>query len=130
MLAFLRQQMIGDAQQTVDRNRQTHFFERFANRASLDGFQKIHFATDDAPTRSFWWKSSQGEQHSAALIDQENTRSHARLRAGVFECFRGLHRSCFETHFATEGSGTGLRWDKSDSTLSCTMTISCFGAVK
>ncbi len=53
MLAFPRQQMIGDAKQAIDGNLQTDLFQRLADRASLDGFQKINLAADDAPAFRF-----------------------------------------------------------------------------
>lgn len=125
MLAFFRQQVIGDAEQAIDGNLQTDFFQRLANRAAFNGFQKIDFPSDDAPALRFGREFAQGQQHPAAGIDEQNSCSHARLRIGdSFRCGCGFHRSRFDTHLATEGSGAVFSWDKSCSTLSCTMTIS------
>lgn len=116
--------MIGDAEETVDRNGQPDFFQRFADSAVLDAFHEMYFSAGDAPAFRFGRKFSQRQQHAAGLVYQECACPDSWLGPGGFECFCGPHRSRLDTHLATEGSGAVFNWDKRVSTLSCTMTIS------
>lgn len=73
MLAFVREQVIGDAQQAVDGNFQAHLFEGLANCAGLEGFEELYLAADDAPTPRFRGKFSQRQQNPAAFVNEQDT---------------------------------------------------------
>ncbi|MGA8231142.1 MAG: hypothetical protein WB795_06650 [Candidatus Acidiferrales bacterium] len=79
MLTLVRQQMVGNAKQVADRDVDADLFERLADRAVLDSFQKIHLPADNAPTFRFWRVFSQRQQHSATFINQENADIHPGL---------------------------------------------------
>jgi hypothetical protein len=73
VLAFVREQVIGDAQQAVDGNFQAHLFEGLANCAGLEGFEELYLAADDAPTPRFRGKFSQRQQNPAAFVNEQDT---------------------------------------------------------
>ena len=92
MLPLVREQMIGDAKQTVDGDPQADLFECFTDRATLHSFEKIHLAADDAPTFCFWRKFSQRKQYAPTVVNEQHTGSHSRLRISVYGNGRSAHR--------------------------------------
>jgi len=49
VLAFAGQEMIGDAQERINRDGGADFFQRLADGTVFEGFKKVEFAADDAP---------------------------------------------------------------------------------
>src|SRR5580700_3126047 len=98
VLAFVRQQMIGDAQQSVDGDLQADLLERFTDRATLDRFEEIHLAPDDAPALRFRWEFSQRQQYAASIVNEQHTGSHSWLGISVYGNGRSAHRVRFDTY--------------------------------
>jgi hypothetical protein len=61
MLAFLGQEMVGDAKKRFQRNFQADLFASFADRAILERLQIIELASYDAPAACFGRKLPQSE---------------------------------------------------------------------
>ncbi len=85
MLVFGGQEMIGDAQERIDRDGGTDFFQGFTKGALFEGFEKIEFATDNAPATGLGRTSAEREKETAAFVDQED--SHA--NPGVIRAEQG-----------------------------------------
>ena len=79
MLPLVREQMIGDAKQTLDGDLQTDFLESLADRTALNSFEKIHLAANDAPTFRFWREFSQRKEYAATFVNEQDTGSHSGL---------------------------------------------------
>jgi len=111
MLPLVREQMIGDAKQTVDGDPQADLFECFTDRATLDGFEEIHLAPDDAPALRFRREFSQCQQYAASIVNEQHTGSHSWLGISVYGNGRSAHRVRFDTclNFHRERRGTPLR---------------------
>jgi hypothetical protein len=76
MLAFGGQEMIGDAQERIDGNGGTDFFQRFAYGALLQGFEKIEFAADNAPATGLGRATAEREEQAAGFVDQEDSHTY------------------------------------------------------
>jgi hypothetical protein len=67
--------MIGDAQERIDGDGGTDFFQGFADSTVFEGFEKIEFAADNAPATGLGRPAAKGEEQAAGFVDQED--SHA-----------------------------------------------------
>jgi hypothetical protein len=72
VLAFLGQEVVGDAKKCFDGDGEADFFESFAESAVVKSFEVFELAADDAPAASFGSKLAQGEQNATVFIDQEH----------------------------------------------------------
>ncbi len=70
MLILRRQQVIGDAQQSFNRDAHARFFIGFADRAILYGLEKINFAAENAPATRFRRRFAERQQNAFMLIDE------------------------------------------------------------
>ena len=82
VLAFLGQEVVGDAEKAFDADREADFFESFAEGAVVKSFEVFELATEDAPGACFGGKLAKGEERAAAVVEDEDT--HADPRSG--EC--------------------------------------------
>jgi hypothetical protein len=73
MLAFLGQEMIGDAEKTFDRDGDADFFESFAENAVVKSLEVFELPADDAPAACFGGKLAKGEESAAAVVKDEDT---------------------------------------------------------
>ncbi len=78
MLAFLRQEMVGNAKKTFDGDFDTYFFASFAAHAFCESLQIFQLAANDAPAACFRRQVAEREKHARVLIDKEHTDADAR----------------------------------------------------
>ncbi len=77
VLAFLRQEVVGDAKKTFDRDFDTDFFESFTEGTVVKSFEVFQFAADDAPAPCFRRKLAKGEKGAVAKVEDEDTNANS-----------------------------------------------------
>jgi hypothetical protein len=78
VLAFEREEMIGDAKKTFDGDFDTDFFGGFAEGAVVKSFEVFELAPYDAPAAGFRRKLAKGEERAAAMVEDEDTNANPR----------------------------------------------------
>jgi hypothetical protein len=69
VLAFLGQEVVGDAEKGFDGDGEADFFEGFAEGAVVESFKVFELAADDAPATGFGGKLAEGEERAAAVVE-------------------------------------------------------------
>jgi hypothetical protein len=85
VLTFLREMMVGYAEEADEADFQADFLAGFADGALLERFEIVDFAADDAPTTGFGRAISESEKDAAEFIHEEDTNADAGIRLGVLE---------------------------------------------
>jgi hypothetical protein len=70
VLAFLGQEVVGDAEKGFDEDGEADFFERFTEGAAVKGLEVFELAADDAPGAGFRGKLTKGEERAAAVVEE------------------------------------------------------------
>jgi hypothetical protein len=78
VLAFLGQEVVGDAKKTFDGNSHAHFFESFAEGTVVKSFEVFQLAADDAPAACFGCTLAEREERAAAVVEDEDTYADSR----------------------------------------------------
>jgi hypothetical protein len=92
MLTFLRQAVIRDAKEPLDRNFDTHFFPSFADRTASQCLQKIDFAANNAPAASLGRMPAKSKQDAAGVVENQDANADARLCVLLIQVWRyGAH---------------------------------------
>jgi len=68
VLAFLRQEVVGDAEKGFDGDGKADFFEGFTEGAVVKSFEVFELAADDAPAAGFGRELAEGEEGAAAVV--------------------------------------------------------------
>jgi hypothetical protein len=91
VLAFLGQEVVGDAQKGFDGDGEADFFESFAESAVVKSFEVFEFAADDAPGAGFGRELAKGEERAAAVVQDEDTYADSWKRAWLGEIILRWH---------------------------------------
>jgi len=78
MLAFLRQEMVGNAKKTLDGDIDTHFLTSFAKCAFCKGLQVFQLAANDTPATCFGRQIAEREKHPTVLVYDEHADANPR----------------------------------------------------
>jgi hypothetical protein len=71
-LAFVREAVVGDAEEALDGDLDTDFFESLANGALFERLEEVEFAADDAPPTGFGRALAEGEKDAATVVGEED----------------------------------------------------------
>lgn len=80
MLSFLRQVMVGDAQEADETDLNADFLARLADGALLQRLEIVDFSADNAPATGFRRPISEREQDAVEFIHQEDANADAGTR--------------------------------------------------
>jgi len=75
VVAFLGQEVVGDAEKTFDGDRDADFFEGFAEGAVVKSFEVLELAADDAPAACFRSQLAKSEERAVAVVEDEDTNA-------------------------------------------------------
>jgi hypothetical protein len=78
VLAFLGQEVVGDAKKAFDGDSDADFFESFTERTVVKGFEVFELAADDAPAACFGCTLAEREERAAAVVEDEDTYANPR----------------------------------------------------
>jgi hypothetical protein len=73
VLAFLGQEVVGDAEKGFDGDGEADFFESFAEGAVVKSFEVFELAAYDSPEACFRGKLAKREERAAAAVEDEDT---------------------------------------------------------
>jgi hypothetical protein len=73
VLAFLGQEVVGDAKKAFDGDSDADFFESFTERTVVESFEVFELAADDAPAACFGCTLAEREERAATVVEDEHT---------------------------------------------------------
>jgi hypothetical protein len=73
VLAFFRQEVVGNTKKGFDGDSDADFFESFADGAVVKGFEVLELAADNAPGAGFGREFAEGEECAAVVVEDEDT---------------------------------------------------------
>lgn len=85
VLPFLREMMVGDAEEADETDFEADFLAGFADGALLERFEIVDFAANDAPAAGFGRPVAESEKDAAVSIHEEDPNADAWMRLGVLE---------------------------------------------
>jgi hypothetical protein len=91
MLAFLREEMVGDAKKAFDGDSDANLFEGFTDGTIVKSFEVFEFAADDAPQAGFGRPFAESEESATAIVEDEDTHADSGERDRSEEILRNGH---------------------------------------
>jgi hypothetical protein len=77
VLVFVRDQMVGNAEEALDGDGEADFFEGFAESALGERLEVFEFSAADAPAAGFGRILAKGEENAILVVENENADADA-----------------------------------------------------
>jgi hypothetical protein len=85
VLSFGRDEMVGDAEERIDRDSGADFLEGLADGALFESFEIVEFAADYAPAAGFGRAAAEREEEAAGFVNEQDAYADFWLIGGGHE---------------------------------------------